>query len=193
MSFFSKIGKIFHREDKNAYCAVIEKSGEFYSGEFPDMAFGKVKLCSTYEEALSRLTDKLNEQIKIVEHMPPSTPYEEMVARYPGKQVIMITKNGPVRGKHGSSSHKGHDDSFEYFAWTVKNGQVYNGEMPDFKNSNVTCKTEEEVISKLTEILTSEYERAGKKIEKMPRKTSHSQMLSFTAGKHIVTIRPSRF
>ena len=194
MSFLSKISGVFHREEKDAYCAIVEKSGEFYSGEFPDMTWGKVTLCSTYEEALSRLTDKLNEQMKIVEHMPPSTPYEEMVTRYPGKQVIVITPKGPVHGKHGSSSHKGHDDSFEYYAWTEKTGQSFTGEMPDIANSRVTlCNTLDEVIKRLTERLQAEYEKAGKRIEKMPHKTSYSQMLSNTAGKQIVTIRPSRF
>lgn len=194
MSFLSKITNIFHHEDKDAYCAVIEKSGLFYSGEFPDMTWGKVTLCSTYEEALARLTEKLNEQLKIMEHIPPKTSYEDMVAQHPGKQVIVITPKGPVHGKHGSSSHHGHDDSFEYYAWTEKQGLFFIGEMPDFPNSKVTlCKTLEEVIDKLTEKLTTEYEKAGKKIEKMPHRTSYSQMLSNTAGKQIVTIRPSRF
>lgn len=192
MGVFSKL---FGGESECEYYAVIDKSGLFYSGEIPDVKWSKVTLCSTYNELINKLSEKLREEqeksITWNTRLSPKTSYEEMTAKYPGKQIISITPHGPGR-QHSMQRYA--NDSYEYYAYIEQSGLFFSGEMPDINFSKVTlCKTAEEVINKLTEKLNEEYTKAGKRIDKMPQKTSYNQMIAHNPGKQVVSIRPTRF
>jgi len=80
------------------YYAVVEQSGMFFSGELPDITFGRVSLVRTYDELINELTKKVNEvfeEARKWNRQPPNmTSYQEMERRYPGKKIVAIRPNG---------------------------------------------------------------------------------------------------
>lgn len=83
-----------HGHGSDEYFAVIEQGGLFFSGEMPDIKWGKVSLCKTYDELINGLTKKLNEEIekaiKWSEPLPVRTSYNEIAVKYPGKKIVGI-------------------------------------------------------------------------------------------------------
>lgn len=83
-----------HGHDYNEYFAVVEQGGLFFSGNLPDIKWGNVSLCRTYDELIDKLTQKLNEEMESAakwnKPLPAKTSYNELAAKYPGKKIVAI-------------------------------------------------------------------------------------------------------
>lgn len=71
--------------------AYIEKSGLFYNGEIPGLAFSRVNLCDSYMECLNQLVENFREEREKTYYEAPRQDLNEIQRKHPKAKIIKLS------------------------------------------------------------------------------------------------------